>query len=105
MGQKHIERFGLYFIQESIRMQQAENVEFSENDVEKMKEALRTLFENGGLLAMADGSMKVCQMYFRQHEPVTPSVAFAMVYNSIYVIPPVDIPLRFESYEVIYPGM
>lgn len=44
MGTKHMVDFGLYVIKGSINVQLAEKTGFSEEDAEKIKECLRTLF-------------------------------------------------------------
>ena len=102
MGLKHLIRYGLYVIKGSVSAQLAEKTGFSQEDAEKLKEALRTLFENDASAARPDGSMEICQMYWWQHESATPSVSVATVHKSVRVTPLTDIPLRFEDYEVVY---
>ena len=56
MGMKHMVEFGLYVIKGSINCQLAEKTGFTEEDAEKIKEALRTLFENDCSSARTGGS-------------------------------------------------
>ena len=42
--------------------------EFSQEDAEALKEALKTLFENDSSSARPEGSMEVCRLYWWQHE-------------------------------------
>ena len=46
MGMKHRVEFGLYVIKGSINHQLAEKTGFTDEDAEKIKDALKTLFEN-----------------------------------------------------------
>lgn len=60
MGTKHMVEFGLYKIKGAINVQLAEKTGFTEEDAEKLKESLRTLFINDSLSARPDGSMEAC---------------------------------------------
>ena len=59
MGMKHKVHSALYVIKGSINHQLAEKTGFSDEDAEKIKEALRTLFVNDSSSARPDGSMEV----------------------------------------------
>ena len=67
MGMKHRVPFGLYIFYGSINCQLAEKTGFSREDADKIKEALRTLFENDASSARPDGSMEVCKLYWWEH--------------------------------------
>ncbi|MEG2717677.1 MAG: type I-C CRISPR-associated protein Cas7/Csd2, partial [Eubacterium sp.] len=67
MGAKHRIDFGVYLIKGSINHQLAEKTGFSDGDTEKIKEALRTLFENDSSSARPDGSMEVKNVYWWKH--------------------------------------
>ncbi|MEF9942497.1 MAG: type I-C CRISPR-associated protein Cas7/Csd2 [Lachnospiraceae bacterium] len=67
MGMKHRIEFGLYIIKGSINYQLAEKTGFSDEDAEKIKEALRTLFVNDCSSARPDGSMEVNKLYWWKH--------------------------------------
>ena len=64
MGMKHMVSFGVYKIKGSINVQMAEKTGFSEEDAEKIKESLRTLFINDSSAARPDGSMEVIDLYW-----------------------------------------
>ena len=57
MGTKHFVEFALYRVKGSINVQLAEKTGFSEEDADKLKEALRTLFVNDASSARPDGSV------------------------------------------------
>ena len=67
MGTKHFVEFGLYRVKGSVNVQMAEKTGFSEEDAEKLKEALRTLFINDASSARPDGSMEVVSVYWWRH--------------------------------------
>jgi len=85
MGTKHYVDFGLYKIKGSINVQQAEKTGFSEDDAEKMKEALRTLFINDSSAARPDGSMEVVKIYWWKHNNKIGQYSAAKVHESIKV--------------------
>ncbi len=85
MGTKHYVDFGLYKIKGSINVQQAEKTGFSEDDAEKMKEALRTLFINDSSAARPDGSMEVVKIYWWKHNNKIGQYSAAKVHDSIKV--------------------
>jgi len=55
MGMKHRIDFGLYVLKGSVNVQLAEKTGFSEEDAEKLKKALLTLFVNDASSARPDG--------------------------------------------------
>lgn len=85
MGTKHYIDFGLYEIKGSINVQQAEKTGFSEEDAEKVKEALRTLFINDSSAARPDGSMEVVKIYWWKHNNKIGQYSAAKVHDSIKV--------------------
>ncbi|MDR1628743.1 MAG: type I-C CRISPR-associated protein Cas7/Csd2 [Oscillospiraceae bacterium] len=85
MGAKHMIEFGLYVIKGSINVQLAEKTGFSEEDAEKIKESLRTLFENDASAARPDGSMEVYQLYWWRHKDKTGQYSSAKVHRSLSV--------------------
>lgn len=102
MGMKHRVEFGLYVVKGSINCQLAEKTGFSEEDAEKIKQALITLFENDSSSARPDGSMEVCRLYWWKHSCKTPGVSTAKVHRSLKVTEKEDIikPARFDDYIV-----
>ena len=102
MGMKHRVEFGLYLIKGSINCQLAEKTGFSEEDAEKIKHALATLFENDCSAARPDGSMEVCQVFWWAHKDKTPVVTTAKIHRSlkVEVIDPEKKPTCYEDYKV-----
>jgi len=67
MGMKHRIDFGVYLIKGSINPQLAEKTGFTEEDSEKIKDAIRTIFVNDCSSARPDGSMAVHKLYWWTH--------------------------------------
>lgn len=85
MGMKHRVDFGLYVCKGSINHQLAEKTGFSEEDAEKIKEALRSLFMNDSSSARPEGSMEVCKVYWWKHNCLSGQYSSAKVHNSLTV--------------------
>lgn len=102
MGMKHRVEFGLYVAKGSISCQLAEKTGFTDEDAEKIKEALCTLFENDSSSARPDGSMEVCRVYWWKHGCKTPKYSSAKVHRSLKVQlkDSVDRPSSFEDYKI-----
>ena len=102
MGMKHRVEFGLYIVNGSINCQLAEKTGFSDEDAEKIKQALLTLFENDTSSARPDGSMEVCRLYWWKHEGKTPKYSSAKVHRQLEVRLKDETkrPLSFEDYDV-----
>lgn len=102
MGMKHRIEFGLYLIKGSINCQLAEKTGFTEEDAEKIKQALLTLFENDSSSARPDGSMEVCQLYWWKHDCKTPKVSSAKIHRSLKITEkaPGEKPKCFTDYSV-----
>ncbi|MFR4590441.1 MAG: type I-C CRISPR-associated protein Cas7/Csd2 [Eisenbergiella sp.] len=100
MGIKHRVEFGLYEIKGSINCQLAEKTGFSDDDAEKIKNALCTLFENDSSSARPEGSMEVCRLYWWKHNCKTPNVSTARVHRSVKVTEknPGKKPQNFDDY-------
>lgn len=102
MGMKHKVYSALYVIKGSINHQLAEKTGFSEEDAEKIKEALRTLFVNDSSSARPDGSMEVCKVYWWKHNCPTGQYSSAKVHKLLRItIKSDDLdPKEFEDYDV-----
>lgn len=102
MGMKHYVEFGVYVIKGSINCQLAEKTGFSDEDAEKIKEALKTLFENDCSAARPDGSMQVCKLVWWKHKDKTPQYSSAKVHNSIKVelMPDIKKPKSINDYNI-----
>lgn len=100
MGMKHKVYSALYVVKGSINHQLAEKTGFSDEDAEKIKEALRTLFVNDSSSARPDGSMEVCRVYWWKHNCPMGQYSSAKVHRLVNVTPKVDDPKTFEDYEI-----
>ena len=102
MGTKHRVEFGLYVIHGSINCQLAEKTGFTDEDAEKIKEALKTLFENDCSSARPDGSMEVCRLYWWKHDGRTPKYSSAKIHRLLSVKQknPDIRPTSFNDYEI-----
>lgn len=104
MGTKNRVEFGLYVFKGSINCQLAEKTGFSEEDAEKIKQALATLFENDCSSARPDGSMQVCRGYWWKHDCKYPSISSAKVHNSLKITEKAGLdhrPHSFEDYDIV----
>ena len=100
MGMKHTVCSALYVIKGSINHQLAEKTGFSDEDAEKIKEALRTLFVNDSCSARPDGSMEVCKVYWWKHNCPMGQYSSAKVHKSVKITAKTDDPKDFEDYEI-----
>lgn len=100
MGIKHKIFSALYTIKGSINHQLAEKTGFSDEDAEKIKESLRTLFVNDSSSARPDGSMEVCKVYWWKHNCPMGQYSSAKVHRLIKITAKTDDPKEFEDYDV-----
>ncbi len=102
MGTKHRVDFALYVFHGSINCQLAEKTGFTEEDAEKIKLAIETLFENDCSSARPEGSMEVRRVYWYKHDSKTPKYTSARVHRllDITLKEGVDRPRRFEDYDI-----
>jgi CRISPR-associated protein Csd2 len=100
MGMKHYVNFGLYVIRGSINCQLAEKTGFTDEDAEKLKKALCTLFENDASSARPEGSCEVCRVYWWKHADKTPKETSAMVQRALRISVKTDVPRSFTDYEI-----
>ncbi len=103
MGTKHRVAFGLYVVNGSINCQLAEKTGFTEEDAEKIKQALLTLFENDSSSARPDGSMEVCRLYWWKHSCKTPKYSSAKVHRLLSVKLKDDVkrPASINDYDIV----
>jgi CRISPR-associated protein Csd2 len=88
MGMKHRVDHGIYVFYGSINSQLASDetgTGFSDDDAEKLKEALRTLFENDASSARPDGSMEVLNLIWWKHSFPSGDLSSAKVHNSLVI--------------------
>lgn len=100
MGMKHKIFSALYVVKGSINHQLATKTGFSDEDAEKIKEALRTLFVNDSSSARPDGSMEVCKVYWWKHNCSMGQYSSAKVHRLVKITAKMDDPKEFEDYDV-----
>lgn len=102
MGLKHRVDFGVYILKGSINVQLAELTGFSEDDAEKIKEAIRTLFVNDSSSARPEGSMEVVKLYWWKHNSKIGQYSSAKVHRSLIVERKkgVETPSTIEDYVI-----
>jgi len=100
MGSKSRVEFGLYLFKGSINYQLAEKNGFSDEDAEKIKQALISLFENDASSARPDGSMEVKTVYWWKHNCEMGQYSSAKVHRTLDIRTKdgVDTPSCFEDY-------
>lgn len=106
MGMKHRVDQGIYVFYGSVNAQLASDetgTGFSDDDAIKLKEALRTLFENDASSARPDGTMEVKKVIWWKHSCPSGDVSSAKVHRSLDVSPDDGSikapPLRFQQDE------
>jgi len=100
MGSKHSVSFAVYEIKGSINHQLATKTGFSDEDAEKMKEAIRTLFENDASSARPDGSMEIKRLYWFRHNCPNGQYSSAKVHQSVNIDTNKENPKAFEDYDI-----
>ncbi|MFZ4681593.1 MAG: type I-C CRISPR-associated protein Cas7/Csd2 [Terrimicrobiaceae bacterium] len=88
MGMKHRVDHGIYVFYGSINSQLASNetgTGFEDADADKLKEALRTLFENDASSARPEGSMEVINVIWWQHSCPSGDLSSAKVHKSLVI--------------------
>lgn len=103
MGTKHMVDFGLYVVKGSINVQLAEKTGFTEDDAEKLKESLRTLFVNDSSSARPDGSMEVKKLYWWKHNNKIGQYSAAKVHRTIEIKlkDGVVLPKDMDDYDIV----
>jgi CRISPR-associated protein Csd2 len=102
MGTKHRVDFGLYVTYGSINPQLAGKTGFSDEDADKILQALRSLFENDASSARPDGSMEVIKVIWWKHNCPSGQYSSAKVHRSLSVRlkEGVDDPHSVDDYEI-----
>lgn len=86
MGMKHRVDFGIYVFYGSINAQLASDetgTGFTDADAEKLKEALRTLFENDASSARPEGTMEVVNVIWWKHSCRSGDLSSAKVHQAL----------------------
>lgn len=98
MGMKHRVDFGVYVFYGSINTQLAEKTEFTNEDSEKIKKALVTLFENDTSAARPDGSMEVHKVYWWEHNSKLGQYSSAKVHRLLDIKSTTEEPKSIDDY-------
>lgn len=85
MGMKHRVDFGVYELKGSINVQLAEKNGFTEEDAEKIKEAIRTLFVNDASSVRPEGTMTVYKLYWWKHNCKIGQYSSKKVHDSVEI--------------------
>ena len=83
MGMKHRVDRGIYVTYGAINTQLASKTGFSDNDAEKIKKALQTLFINDVSSARPEGSMEVVKVIWWQHNSPSGQYSSASVHGAL----------------------
>lgn len=102
MGMKYRTNFGVYMTKGSINVQLAEKTGFSDDDAQKIHEALKTLFDNDASSARPEGSMIVEKVFWWKHNNKSGQYSSGKVHGSVEVKLKSGItsPTSFSDYEV-----
>lgn len=100
MGMKHRVDFGVYVFYGSINTQLAEKTGFTNEDAEKIKQALITLFENDTSAARPDGSMEVHKVYWWEHKSKLGQYSSAKVHRSLHIKHNTEEPKTIDDYTI-----
>ena len=85
MGMKHSVDFGLYVTYGSINPQLAELTGFSDEDADKIKNAILHIFDNDASSARPEGSMEVVKLYWWKHNSKSGQYSAAKVHRSVKI--------------------
>lgn len=83
MGMKHRVDEGVYVFYGSMNPQLAEKTGFSDEDAQKIKKVLSSLFENDASSARPDGSMRVIKLIWWEHNSKAGQYSSAKVHGSL----------------------
>jgi CRISPR-associated protein Csd2 len=102
MGMKHRVDHGVYVFYGSMNPQLAIKTEFSDEDADAIKEALKTLFRNDASSARPEGSMEVYKVYWWKHNNPNGQYSSAKVHRSlnVNVKPGIDDPKSIQDYDI-----
>lgn len=101
MGMKHRVDHGVYKFSGSINTQLAEKTGFTNEDAEKIKETLISLFENDASSARPEGSIEVNKVFWWEHKSKLGQYSSAKVHRSLQIEPKVNNPKCFYDYNLI----
>lgn len=100
MGMKHRVDFGVYVFYGSINTQLAEKTGFSNEDAQKIKEVLVTLFENDASSARPEGCMEVHKVCWWDHSSKLGQYSSAKVHRLLEIKKLSDEPKSINDYVI-----
>ncbi|WP_010289117.1 type I-C CRISPR-associated protein Cas7/Csd2 [Kurthia massiliensis] len=102
MGMKHRVESGVYRFSGSINTQLAEKTGFTNEDAERLKEILQTLFENDASSARPEGSIEVRKVFWWEHASKLGNYSSAKVHRSLKIEPKsnIDEPFTYTIEEL-----
>ncbi len=100
MGMKHRVDQAVYVTYGSINHQLADKTGFTDEDAEKLRQALMSLFENDASSARPEGTMEVCKLVWWQHNCFAGQYSSAKVHRTLQVKAKVDEPKSIEDYTI-----
>ncbi len=101
MGMKQRVDFGVYVFYGSINTQLAEKTGFTNEDAEKIKNALVTLFENDASAARPEGSIEVHKVCWWEHNSKLGQYSSAKVYRLLDIKRNIDEPKTIDDYNIL----
>ena len=100
MGSKHVVEQGTYVINGAVNCFYSEKTGFNEEDLEALKEALRTLFVNDTSSARPEGSMEVRDIFWFEHSSKTGNVSSAKIKDLLVWNDDDSLKEKYEDYEI-----
>lgn len=100
MGMKHRVSSAMYVLKGSISPQLAEKTGFTEEDAEKVKEALQSLFAGDSSSARPEGSMEVVKVFWWKHNSKIGQYSTSKVHRSLQVEALCDEPKNVDDYKI-----
>ncbi|EJR26618.1 CRISPR-associated protein cas7/csd2, subtype I-c/dvulg [Bacillus cereus VD048] len=101
MGMKQRVDFGVYVFYGSINTQLAERTGFTNEDAEKIKNALVTLFENDASAARPEGSIEAHKVCWWEHNSKLGQYSSAKVHRLLDIKQKIDQPKTIDDYTVL----
>lgn len=102
MGTKHFVDYGIYVVNGSVNSYFAEKTGFNEDDIETLKECIKTLFINDISSARPDGSMEVKDIFWFNHSSKVGDVSSGKIKELLrYDLPNAEtLKPKYENYNI-----
>lgn len=102
MGTKHFVDYGIYVVNGSVNSYFAEKTGFNEDDIETLKECIKTLFINDISSARPDGSMEVKDIFWFNHSSKVGDVSSGKIKELLrYDLPDAEtLKPKYENYNI-----